>query len=129
MSRRYFFFELNFSQSLIITTLCSLMALCSLIATPYFNNALSFHHFFPFLLLLLKLLFSLFFFLSNYHRVFAETSQSTFPGRSPSRCDWSAALPSPSRQTGDLHTFPSASWETAACFQSLAHSPPACSNL
>lgn len=52
-----------------------------------------------------------------------------FRGRSPFQCDLSAALPLLSRQIRDLHTFPSASWETAACSQSQAHSPPVCSNL
>lgn len=69
------------------------------------------------------------FVVSTYRRVSAETSPSTFPGRSPSRCDSSAAPLRPSRPTGDPRMFPSAFWETVACFQCLARSPPACSNL
>lgn len=66
---------------------------------------------------------------STYRRASAKTSPSRFLGRSPSRCDLSAAPLRPSCPTGDPHMFPSAFWETAVCFQCLAHSPPAWSNL
>ena len=62
-------------------------------------------------------------------RASVEISPSRFPGRSPSRCDWSAAPPWSSPTTAAHHRSPGASWETAAYSLFRAHSPLVYSNL